>query len=195
MALRLALFGLLAVACGDSTNTVRPDASPESGGDTNTDASSDATVADCSNGPLPTPVANCAPTLVPSSGDVRQDCVDRINQFREQCQCLPPLTRWTDGETCADEQAEYDATHGIHAGFNGNICSPLGTAQNECPGWGNVTEVIRSCLQNMWDEGPGEDFSQHGHYRNMSSTSSTKVACGFFTTAEGAVWAVQNFSL
>jgi hypothetical protein len=53
----------------------------------------------------------------------------------------------------------------------------------------------------MWDEGPpptsscsGTCFTEHGHFINMSTTSNTKVACGFFTTAAGKVWAVQNFS-
>ena len=45
----------------------------------------------------------------------------------------------------------------------------------------------------MWKEGPGTDFSKHGHYLNMSSTKYTKVACGFFTAPNGQVWAVQNF--
>lgn len=45
----------------------------------------------------------------------------------------------------------------------------------------------------MWAEGPGADFQQHGHYINMSSTSYTTVACGFYTTAGGDVWSVQDF--
>ncbi|MFO0661228.1 MAG: hypothetical protein U0165_15555 [Polyangiaceae bacterium] len=49
------------------------------------------------------------------------------------------------------------------------------------------------CLQMMWDEGPGSDFSQHGHYINMSSTSYTMAACGFYTGSDGSTWAVQNF--
>ena len=43
-------------------------------------------------------------------------------------------------------------------------------------------------------EGPGEPFSDHGHYINMTNESYTKVACGFYTTPGGAVWSVQNFS-
>lgn len=179
------LIGLVVAACGESGKTDLPDASPDSGGDSGVD---------CSNGPLEAPIANCAPVLAPSSGDPGQDCVNRINQLRARCQCLPPLTRWTDGEACADVQAEYDVTHGAHGGFNGNICVPSGMAQNECPGWASLGAVLGSCLQTMWDEGPGEDFQQHGHYRNMSSADFTKVACGFFTTSEGVVWAVQNFS-
>ena len=45
----------------------------------------------------------------------------------------------------------------------------------------------------MWDEGPGEPYSEHGHYINMSSASYTMVACGFYQNAQGEVWANQNF--
>jgi hypothetical protein len=34
----------------------------------------------------------------------------------------------------------------------------------------------------------------HGHWINMSSTSSKRVACGFAKNAQGQIWAVQNFS-
>jgi hypothetical protein len=81
-----------------------------------------------------------------------------------------------------------------------NICQP-GGAQNSCPGYASNNQVISLCLQQMWDEGPppvdpceGECFQEYGHFINMTSTSSTKVACGFFTTSAGKVWAVQNFS-
>lgn len=149
----------------------------------------------CEHGPLSAPIGGCAPELLPSTGDPYADCVARINQLRSECQCLPPLERWTEGESCADAQAQYDfEQNSYHAGFIDNICSPRGSAQNECPGWGSVGQVISGCLQMMWDEGPGEPFSAHGHYINMSNLSYTKVACGFYTTPGGSVWAVQNFS-
>ncbi len=149
---------------------------------------------DCDNGPRSTPIPGCVPTPVPDTGDPYADCVARINQFRWECQCLPPLERWTDGESCADEHAEYDSTRSAHDGFRDNICDPRGSAQNECPGWNSESHVISSCLQMMWDEGPGEPYSEHGHYINMSNESYNRVACGFFTTPSGSVWAVQNFS-
>lgn len=143
----------------------------------------------CESGPLAEPIANCRPTPLPSTGDVREDCVRRVNQFRWECQCLPPLQRWRAGESCADQQAANDAQTGVpHGGFSGGVCSPRGFAQNECPRWGNWDAVIGGCLQQMWDEGPGEPFSAHGHYINMSNTNYSMVACG-----EGGGWFVQNF--
>lgn len=150
---------------------------------------------DCDDGPLSAPIGGCQPTPVPDTGDPYADCVARINQFRFDCQCLGPLERWTDGEACADQHAQYDSEQATaHAGFIDNICDPRGSAQNECPGWGSESQVISSCLQMMWDEGPGEPYSEHGHYINMSNTSYNRVACGFYTTPGGSVWAVQNFS-
>lgn len=135
-----------------------------------------------------------------STGDIYQDCVDRINQFLTQCACLPALTRSTQGEACADKMAEYDAgKDSPHAGAIDKICEPSG-AQNECPGYSSNNQVISLCLQQMWDEGPppagsctGACYEQHGHFINMTDKSVTKVACGFYTTPSGKVWAAQNF--
>lgn len=145
---------------------------------------------------------SCMLTAPPLSSDIHQDCVDRVNQFRTQCACLPALARWTDGEACADEMAEYDAMQNVaHAGFTDKICSSGQGGQNECPGYSSDSQVISLCLQQMWSEGPGPEdpcngqcFEEHGHFINMTSTSMTKVACGFYTTSSGKVWAVQNFS-
>jgi hypothetical protein len=143
----------------------------------------------------------CKLAAPPSTGDPAQDCVDRINQFRAECACLPPLARWTEGEACANQHSEYDSTRDAHSGFSDNICMNGGSAQNECPGWRSTTEVVSGCLQAMWNEGPppqskceGQCFQDHGHFINMTNTRFTKVACGFFTTSAGKVWSVQNFS-
>jgi hypothetical protein len=143
----------------------------------------------------------CKLAAPPSTGDIHQDCVDRINQFLTQCACLPALTRRTDGEACADQMAEYDAAQNTaHAGITAKICQP-GGSQNECPGYSSNTQVIGLCMQQMWDEGPpptssctGTCYEEHGHFINMTDTSVTKVACGSYTTSSGKVWAVQNFS-
>ncbi|WP_129348276.1 CAP domain-containing protein [Sorangium cellulosum] len=124
------------------------------------------------------------------SGSVQQLCVDTINQHRATLG-LPPLMRWVEAESCSDGEAESDSKTGeAHGAFG--ACNE--GAQNECPGWpGPAESMIGRCLQMMWDEGPGEDFSKHGHFLNMSNTSYTKVACGFHTLPDGRVWSVQNF--
>lgn len=176
---------------------------------------------------------NCMLNPAASTGDIHQDCVDRINQFRTQCACLPPLQRWTAGEACADLEAQYDsmqpAQSAAHAGFIhtetvcgqnpvpqmwATCCSPASgflpagpsaMAQDECPGDPSNATVISYCLQQMWSEGPPPQsvqacendatcFGMYGHFINMSSTQSTKVACGFYTTSSGAVWSTQNFA-
>jgi hypothetical protein len=144
---------------------------------------------------------NCQLEPLASTGDIRQDCVNRVNQFRRECLCLPPLERWTEGESCADEQAAYDVDRGPHAGFSDGICEPSGWGQNECPGYDSESQVIGYCLQQMWSEGPppqesceGQCFQEHGHFINMTNPKYSRVACGFATAADGSVWAVQNFS-
>lgn len=144
----------------------------------------------CPDGPLAAPIAGCAPASPPSTGDPHQDCVDRINQLRWECQCLPPLARWTEAESCTDEQSGADQSGGgAHANFGD--CNEYG--QNTCPDWGSNDDIISGCLQSMWDEGPGEPFSAHGHYINMTNPDYTKVACGF-SNGGGGVWSNQNFS-
>lgn len=144
----------------------------------------------CTDGPLTEPLRHCTPGVLPSTGDDGEDCVQRINQLRAECQCLPRLKRWVEGESCAEEHAAYDAQFETpHAGFREQVCDHGGFAQNECPGWdGGWVQINRDCLQMMWDEGPGEDFMEHGHYINMSNQNYTEVACG---GADG--WYVHNF--
>lgn len=117
-------------------------------------------------------------------------CVDVINQYRASIG-LNAYERWTDAEPCSDGEAKSDSQTGTAHGAFGQ-CGE--NAQNECPGWSGAPEkMIDGCLEMMWAEGPGADFSMHGHYINMSSTDYTKVSCGFFVTADGSVWSVQNF--
>ncbi len=118
----------------------------------------------------------------------RQDCVDRINAFRAT-EGKPPYARWTAGEACGDDQARRDADSNTPHGNFGD-CGEF--AQNTCPGWPSVESVIQSCLQAMWDEGPGP-FPEHGHYLNMSSTQYSEVSCAFYEMPNGEIWHNQNF--
>ncbi len=189
----IAMIGLctLAVGCGDSPFWDR--GTGGTGGGSGLTQGDPRFLADCSGGPLGAPLADCQPTPLPSTGDPYADCVTRINQLRWECQCLPSLQRWTEAEGCANQHSEYDSTRSAHSGFRDSICSPGGWAQNECPGWRSTEHVIEGCLQAMWDEGPGEPYSAHGHYINMTNPSYTMVACGFYETGDGSFWSVQNF--
>ena len=207
-------------ADGTAANSSVPDASasgnpkgkPDAGGAGSTsthDAGTSTSSTGGDGGPC-TVNLGCVIAAAPSTGDLRQDCVNRINQFRTTCACVKPLARWTAGEACADMDAQYDAMMMVgHAGAKASIC-PWGDAQDECPGDPSNQYVISMCLQQMWSEGPppaGTTISQcespqmintcyeaHGHFINMSNPDVTKVACGFYTTSTGAVWAAQNFS-
>ena len=102
-----------------SSSATDPTASSESGG-----------MSECEGGPLAAPIAGCTPVPPASTGDFAQDCVDRINQFRWECQCLPPLARWADAEVCSDEQSGNDqSTDTAHGNFG--ACGEY--AQNTCP--------------------------------------------------------------
>jgi hypothetical protein len=139
-----------------------------------------------------TPIPSRTPTpMAPSAdGDAAEDCVDTINAYRASIG-RAPYARWTAAEACVDDQAHDDSQSHVPHGAFGH-CGEW--AQNECPGWpGPPEQMIGSCLQAMWNEGPGDDFSTHGHYLYMASTQYTKVACGFHVTANGSVWAVQDF--
>jgi hypothetical protein len=145
----------------------------------------------------------CKLPAMASTGDFRQDCVDRINQFRTMCACLPALARWTEAEACADMMAAHDTMTGTaHSGFTGKVCTPGGNGQNECPNYKSETQVVSTCLQQMWSEGPppmtpcdGDCFQTYGHFINMTNPKFKKVACGLAMTSSGTnLWAVQNFS-
>jgi hypothetical protein len=117
-------------------------------------------------------------------------CVEVINMYRATLN-LAPLQRWIEAETCSNSEAESDSMTMIPHGAFGQ-CGE--SAQNECPGWPGPPEaMLDGCLALMWAEGPGEPFSEHGHYINMSNPAYTRVACGFHQTGQGSYWSVQNF--
>ncbi|PCC69748.1 Cysteine-rich secretory protein family protein [Nannocystis exedens] len=201
------LDGLTAVPSTDgpgtaSMNGTGNDSATTSDGDPPdpTGTSATTTGADPSAGPTGDPSAG--PTGDPSSatsttgdpGDpyeqARQLCVDIINMYRGTLG-LPPYQRWTDAESCSDAEAAADGQSGTPHGAFG-MCGEF--AQNECPGWPSPAErSLPGCLEQMWAEGPGEDFQMHGHYLNMSSEQYTMVACGFADVGGGNLWMVQNF--
>lgn len=160
-----------------------------SGGETGGSPGSGGEAGDC----VPDP--NCQPDP-PATGDFYEDCVTRVNQYRA-CMCVGPVARYTEGEACADQQAQYDYENdSAHAGIRDEICSPVdlnNAAQNECPGYPSVASTIGLCHQQMFDEGYCDDFSACGHFINMTDEDAESVACGYYETPEGDVWMVENF--
>jgi hypothetical protein len=139
--------------------------------------------------------------------EVRQVCVDTINEYRATLD-LPPLARATpEQEVCSDNGAMMDA-EAMDAHGSAGMCD-LGS-QNTCPGYpvsfggGTLAGVLKRCLQQMWDEGEppvpraecrGSCFLEHGHYLNMSDPNATDVGCGFYDMGGDTWWMNQNFKV
>ncbi len=143
----------------------------------------------------PPPQQQPVPQPPPSAdrfASARQQCVTITNGYRARLG-LPPLGRRPDMEGCADAESASDGRSGkAHGAFG--LCKGS-SAQNECPGWDAASpdQSLASCLQMMFNEGPGEPYSAHGHYINMTGKGITGVACGFSIDAQGQLWVVQDF--
>jgi len=164
---------LVALACGSFACSDDDSGTPDVVDDGTTESGADADADADSGDPL---------------ASYRQRCVDQINEYRAT-EGKPPYARWSSAELCSDGEAQSDSETGTPHGAFG-ACGEW--AQNECPGWGSLEDTVTGCLAMMWAEGPGEPFRAHGHYINMSSTSYTRVACGF-AVVSGTIWAVQDF--
>jgi len=121
-------------------------------------------------------------------------CVEAINERRATLS-LAPLALWTDSAACLPRQAALDFQSGKgHANFG--LCKE--SAQNTCPGWASGQDqasqekTLRSCILAMWNEGPGSDYSKHGHYINMTNASYRKAGCGFHSEG-GTLWINMDF--
>jgi hypothetical protein len=140
-------------------------------------------------------------------GGAYEICINKINELRAT-KGLDPYARWSDGESCADQQSAADEASGNAHGSFGD-CGE--SAQNQCLGGGAAN--IEGCLDMMWAEKdqagcagcdacadeytpdcPDCDFygnetgQQCGHYVNMRAEYFTMAACGFSTG-----WATINF--
>jgi hypothetical protein len=143
----------------------------------------------------------------------REACVAKINSLRTT-KGLPALARWTEVETCVDQQATADEmSNTAHGAWGSGQYTCNGSGQNECLGAG--VAGIEGCLDSMWGEKdqpgcsgcdacadaynpscPNCDFYGNttgnvcGHYINMSAKYFTKVACGFSSIGG---WDAINF--
>ena len=128
----------------------------------------------------------------------REDCLAKINEYRAT-ENLPPYTLASEEkQTCADKQSADDLKSNKAHGHFGD-CGEW--AQNSGPNFSgsshkNASAVADYYLEMMWNEKKlvesGEadlnkdaDYGKIGHYKNMRSTSYTKVACGITLSADG----------
>lgn len=114
----------------------------------------------------------------------RELCFQKTNELRAQAG-VPALEHDLTMDPCADQQAKND---GNANSSYGNIPYCTQKAQNECAGVvGSPDEVVAPCLQELFNEGAGSI-----HHDNMTNPDRTRVSCGFFVSAEGKVWVIQN---
>ncbi len=137
-----------------------------------------------------------APSALACPGDandayasVRIACVQAINRYRATLG-LAAYARWCGTASCIDQQTHQDSQQqSAHSAFGD--CSEH--AQNECPGWSTPVQAqLIACLGQMWAEGPGSDFSQHGHYINMTSQTYTRIECGV-SVSGNTFWGAMDF--
>jgi hypothetical protein len=130
-----------------------------------------------------------ASAVVDPYAAARQQCINETNSYRARLG-LPALVPNPGKYACTDVDARGDAQNGTVHGGSGKC--DFG-AQNECPSWpGPAGQMVSRCLASMFAEGPGEPYSAHGHYINMTSKEYRSLACGFFEM-NGRVWLVQNY--
>jgi hypothetical protein len=61
-----------------------------------------------------------------------------------------------------------------------------------CSGGGvRVKTVVAACIKAFYDEGPGTDYSTHGHYSNMMGNYAS-LGCDFYESS-GKITIVQDY--
>lgn len=126
----------------------------------------------------------------------REAIVNEINQYRAT-ESLPPLQRWVEGESCADQSAMKDSQIGqAHATYEDarKECGSgtVNFGQNALPGWNSLQEVKNYGVKAMWDEKFNPNGAQ-GHYQTMNSSKFRKVAIGVYRMPNGKYWVNMNF--
>jgi hypothetical protein len=128
----------------------------------------------------------------------KQFCVSETNRYRAM-NSKPALTESVQLEAYADTGAMHDFTTSPHDHFSMTSGGGIAFAENECPQQGNwqYTEggdldmVVGSCIAAFYSEGPGSDYSTHGHYINMMGAYAT-LGCGIYY-AGGKITIVQDY--
>ncbi|HEY1549096.1 MAG TPA: CAP domain-containing protein [Kofleriaceae bacterium] len=132
------------------------------------------------------------------------ECVTQTNAYRAM-NGKTALTESSALETYAATGAMYDYENMTpHDHFMMTQGGGISFAENECPGFdgwnianasGDMVQLMDMCLQAFYDEGPGSDYSMHGHYINMMGDYGT-LGCGIYEdTATGNVTITQDYGM
>ena len=128
------------------------------------------------------------------------ECVAQTNMYR-QMNGKPALTESSQLETYANAGAMFDFTNGAHAHFSATQGGGIAFAENECPVQGNwmlqpggdMSALVDMCIEAFYSEGPGSDYSTHGHYINMMGAYGS-LGCGIYQMGTG-VTIVQDYGM
>jgi hypothetical protein len=134
----------------------------------------------------------------PANATPKQLCVTETNRYRAMVG-VAALAESAALEAYADAGAMEDFSSSPHMHFSMTNGGGIAFAENECPVQGNwmvpaggdLGDVVRQCIAAFYAEGPGSDFSTHGHYINMMGNYGT-LGCGFYQMGTG-VTIVQDY--
>ncbi|MEO6774282.1 MAG: CAP domain-containing protein [Kofleriaceae bacterium] len=130
----------------------------------------------------------------------KQFCVAETNRYRAM-NGKPAVTEAANLEAYADTGAMTDYTaNSPHSHFSATSGGGIAFAENECPGhsgWhlspgGDLNALVGMCIAAFYAEGPGSDYSTHGHYINMMGAYAT-LGCGIFTAGNNDVTIIQDY--
>lgn len=136
------------------------------------------------------------------SGNVsaKQFCVSETNRYRAM-NSKAAVAENPALETYADTGAttDYDS-NSPHSHFTSTQGGGIANAENECPGhsgWhlapgGDLNALVGMCVAAFYAEGPGSDYSTHGHYINMMGAYA-KLGCGIDQASSGDVTIIQDY--
>ena len=132
------------------------------------------------------------------------ECVTQTNAYRAM-NGKSALTESSSLESYAATGAQFDYTNMMaHDHFTMTSGGGIAFAENELPGFsgwnisnagGDMTSLMDMCLQAFYDEGPGSDYSTHGHYIDMMGAYGT-LGCGIYEdSSTGNVTIVQDYGM
>jgi len=128
----------------------------------------------------------------------KQFCVSETNRYRAM-NSKPALTESAALDTYADTGAMHDFSTSPHDHFSTTSGGGIAMAENECPQQGNwqyteggdLNMVVGNCIAAFYAEGPGTDYSTHGHYINMMGPYAA-LGCGIYYSG-GKITIVQDY--